>query len=953
MDLSAVLCRTRRIRALASAVALVAVLGSFAGGAAPAYAVAPAPAAGGFEGINPFRLLDTRSPTTPTGAPTGGCLTGERPLQVVGVPGSAVPADAGAVALNVTAVTPGNAGFITVWPSGVSRPTASSLNYRAGDIVPNNVIVKVGAFGSVMLFANAGCPHLVVDVVGWFAGGQAVPGGLSGITPERALDTRRPGQGPCIGAGGSQTRDVRVAGGAFSAVPANAAAVALNVTVVSPGNSGYLTVYPKGNPRPTASTLNYTSGQIVPNGTVVKVGNDGQITLYALSGCPDVVVDLVGWFAPGSPTSAGGFFGVNPFRLLDSREGAQQACNGGSRTFHIPAAGVAGTAVPSESRAVALNVTVTNPGAAGFVTVFPTGSPRPNASNLNYTTGQTVPNGVLIKLGAQQSIDVFANFGCPDVIVDVVGGFASQAVPLVDGCTMSAALQTPCNFVMRTSIAPESAEIGAVTGPQALSNAGRYVAFTAGTPAQVFRRDTLTGTTVLVSHGSAPLNLPGDDNSSAPVISADGRYVAFLSDASNLDPLDRVKSTFYTEAYRWDATTDSLDRFEYDTARVGSEEPDDDATTLSMSASGNRIAIVSAATNLTPVANPSLQGEALVFTFSSRTWINASKVPLEVFSPFGVEGVNLSADGRFVAFATADPIFPTYDTNDVLDVYRYDLADTSTDWVTRRPTGGSTVQGGYSPTLSSDGRWVAFTSLSTEYDTLPGDTEPSGNTPGTEDVFLRDMNTTNVSRVSKTETGQTLNGNSTAPVMSGDARWIAYLTTATNAALWDDNTSPHLVNADVLLGRNTIASRDAAGKPIQTPISDPAMAPDGSVVGFTTTARATADDNNALADTFIASRGAVPLVASVGPTTLSSGTTTTVTVTGLGFAPDAVPVVGGEGVSVSGVTVNPIGTVVTFTITTIGASGVHDLWIRNPGGAGRPYAGAVSLGLTGALRVPA
>ncbi|MSV67554.1 MAG: hypothetical protein F2877_00620, partial [Actinobacteria bacterium] len=129
-------------------------------------AAIPPASTGGFTGVSPFRLLDTRN------FGSGPCLTGERSLAVAGVIGSDVPSDAAAVALNVTVINPAGSGFVTVWPAGVTRPTASSVNYSAGEVVPNNVIVAVGGFAAVTLYANAGCPHIVVDVVGWFASGS-------------------------------------------------------------------------------------------------------------------------------------------------------------------------------------------------------------------------------------------------------------------------------------------------------------------------------------------------------------------------------------------------------------------------------------------------------------------------------------------------------------------------------------------------------------------------------------------------------------------------------------------------------------------------------------------------------------------------------------------------------------------------------------------------------------
>lgn len=82
------------------------------------------------------------------------------------VPGTGV----GAVALNVTVAGSTGSNFLTVYPSGGTMPTVSNLNFVAGDIIANMVIVKVGAGGRVTFYNNAGSTPLVVDVVGWFPG---------------------------------------------------------------------------------------------------------------------------------------------------------------------------------------------------------------------------------------------------------------------------------------------------------------------------------------------------------------------------------------------------------------------------------------------------------------------------------------------------------------------------------------------------------------------------------------------------------------------------------------------------------------------------------------------------------------------------------------------------------------------------------------------------------------
>ena len=76
---------------------------------------------------------------------------------------------------------------------------------------------------------------------------------------------------------------------------------------------------------------------------------------------------------------------------------------------------------------VAMNVTVTNPSAHAYLTVFPNGEPVPNASNLNFVAGQTVPNLVLARVGQDNSVNLSINAGTADVVADVVGWVADAS----------------------------------------------------------------------------------------------------------------------------------------------------------------------------------------------------------------------------------------------------------------------------------------------------------------------------------------------------------------------------------------------------------------------------------------------------------------------------------------------------------------------------------------------
>ena len=137
-------------------------------------------------------------------------------------------------------------------------------------------------------------------------------------------------------------------------------------------------------------------------------------------------MDVTGWFS-------GGFNPVTPSRLADTRSGVcgVRLGQGDRRSIAI----LARAAVPdSDVTAVALNVTVTNPTTTGFLTVYPKGSPTPNASNLNYVRDQTVANLVTAGVGPDGAITIANSAGTVDVIVDVTGWFrgASLAQPLFD-----------------------------------------------------------------------------------------------------------------------------------------------------------------------------------------------------------------------------------------------------------------------------------------------------------------------------------------------------------------------------------------------------------------------------------------------------------------------------------------------------------------------------------------
>ncbi|MCB0915658.1 MAG: hypothetical protein H6525_00940 [Actinobacteria bacterium] len=374
--------------------------------------------------LSPARLADTRS--------NGSTVDGLGPSGAVGPQGSAtvqvtgrggVPAvGVGAVAVNVTAVGPTANTFVTVFPSGQPRPNASNLNPIAGRTAPNMVIATVGAGGAIELYNRNGQVHLLVDVLGWFPAASD----YGALSPARLADTRIgqatvDGSGPKGAAGPQATVTVPVAG--RGGVPSGGvAAVAVNVTAVTPTSNTFVTVHPSGQPLPTASNLNPVSGQTVPNMVIAKLGIDGSIALYNRNGATHLLVDVLGWFPDGSDYSA-----LTPARLADTRPAnptvdglGPKGALGPQTTIRVKVTGRGG--IPNSGvGAVAINVTAVAPTAGTFITVFPAGESRPTASNLNPAAGQTVPNMVIAKVGVDGSIDLYNRNGTVNLIVDVLG----------------------------------------------------------------------------------------------------------------------------------------------------------------------------------------------------------------------------------------------------------------------------------------------------------------------------------------------------------------------------------------------------------------------------------------------------------------------------------------------------------------------------------------------------
>jgi LPXTG-site transpeptidase (sortase) family protein len=395
---------------MAATIGLLAPSGAAVAAAAQVPA-AVAPAAAGttaFHPVGPGRLLDTRQ-----GKPLAAGTTA-----TIGAAGSAgMPAGIAAVVVNVTATNTSGAGYLTAYPSGGSRPTTSVLNAeRTGQTIANLATVPVGADGKVTIFASV-ATDVVVDVFGYYApAGSATAGRFVPVGPQRAFDSRTGGMAVAPGA----TAHVAFAG----ILPADASAVVANLTVTEATAAGYWTAWPTGAPRPATSNLNSAAaGQTIANQIIVPVAAGG-IDVFSQSG-GHLVVDVTGYFTgPKAPSSnAGLYVPATPTRVLDTRTADLDPLGPAAQ----PQPGWSLEAAISGYAAVSANVTLVHALHPGYVTAYPAGTPRPDASNLNATAaGQTVPNQVITSLG-QRGLGLYVQAG-GDVLVDVTGYYTGSPV---------------------------------------------------------------------------------------------------------------------------------------------------------------------------------------------------------------------------------------------------------------------------------------------------------------------------------------------------------------------------------------------------------------------------------------------------------------------------------------------------------------------------------------------
>jgi Tol biopolymer transport system component len=351
----------------------------------------------------------------------------------------------------------------------------------------------------------------------------------------------------------------------------------------------------------------------------------------------------------------------------------------------------------------------------------------------------------------------------------------------------------------------------------------------------IFVHDTQTGETTRVSLDSS--GGEANNNNFDPSISSDGRYVAFESLANNLVTGD---TNGHSDIFVHDTQTGETTRVSVDSS---GGEANDDSFDPFISSNGRYVAFLSYAINL---VTGDTNGYGDIFVHDTQTGETA-RVSLDSSGGEANDdsgGPSISSDGRYVAFLSYAKNLVTGDTNGYGDVFVHDTQTGETTRVSLDSSGVETNDENGDPFISSDGRYVAFGSLANNL--------VIGDTNGYRDIFVHDTQTGETTRVSLDSSGGEANDENGGPSISSDGRYVAFVSYANNLVTGDTNGYRDIFVHDIQTGVTTRVSVDSSGGEANNVSYETHISSDSKYVSFRSSANnLVAVDSNGFIDIFV------------------------------------------------------------------------------------------------------
>ncbi|GID95219.1 hypothetical protein Adi01nite_46310 [Amorphoplanes digitatis] len=408
-----------------------------------------------------------------------------------------------------------------------------------------------------------------------------------------------------------------------------------------------------------------------------------------------------------------------------------------------------------------------------------------------------------------------------------------------------AAAAAPSLRTERVSVSSTGAQGDASTIVGDLSSNGRYVVFDSDSSGlvpgdtnetgDVFLRDRQTDTTTRLSVSAAGEQSNG--SSGSPRISADGRYVTFISYASNLVAGGSRPEIGY-DVYLLDRQDGTLDRI--------SETPDGkpgdgDNFNPSISADGRYVAFETYASNLVPGVGA---GNVVIYDRTTAQLSPVSVAADGTATGSGSFAPAISDNGRYVAFVSFSADLAPGDTNGVGDIYVRDLVAGTTVRASVSDDDHEIAGDSRGGEVSNNGRYVTF--WSDDSTLVPGDSN------GASDVFVRDLQAGTTRLVSTSTDGVPANSSSDQPSITANGRYVVFDSAATNLVAGDTNGVFDVFRKDLQTGTTTLVSRRTNGTQGDSDSVNPNVTPNGKIVAYGSDAtNLTAGDTNGQTDLFV------------------------------------------------------------------------------------------------------